>query len=100
MDWEGFYERNLELVTVSEKFPHVSLTYNVDGYLHRDPLIGEYAEKVVERSKCDEQTSFVLIGKDGGVKRRWTGKLSVDELFQAIDAMPMRQFEMRTRGAN
>lgn len=100
MDWEGFYERDLELVTVSEKFPNVYLTYFVDGNVLRDPLVGEYVERIVKRSKCDQETSFVLIGKDGGVKRRWTGQLSITDLFQMIDAMPMRQYEMRTRGGN
>lgn len=42
-------------------------------------------------------TGFVvlLIGKDGGVKRRETVPLSPAQLFSTIDAMPMRQQEMR-----
>jgi hypothetical protein len=36
----------------------------------------------------------VLIGRDGGVKRRWSQPVSVDELFAIIDAMPMRAGEM------
>lgn len=98
MDWEGFYERDLELVTISEEFPNIYLTYFVDGNVLRDPLVGEYVERIVKRSKCDQKTSFVLIGKDGGVKRRWTDQLSITDLFQTIDAMPMRRFEMRQRG--
>ncbi|MBD2714731.1 DUF4174 domain-containing protein [Microvirga sp. STR05] len=37
----------------------------------------------------------VLIGKDGGVKRRETRPLPPAKLFSTIDAMPMRQQEMR-----
>jgi len=38
---------------------------------------------------------YVLIGKDGGEKRRWQDSLPRGELFDTIDAMPMRQYEMR-----
>lgn len=37
----------------------------------------------------------LLVGKDGGVKLRRGTPLGVDEIFAAIDAMPMRQQEMR-----
>ena len=42
-------------------------------------------------------TGFVvlLIGKDGGVKRRETAPLPPAQLLSTIDAMPMRQQEMR-----
>jgi len=39
-----------------------------------------------------------LIGKDGGVKLRRRDALPLHELFETVDAMPMRQAEMkRTR---
>ncbi|WP_426492927.1 DUF4174 domain-containing protein [Hymenobacter sp. 102] len=42
-------------------------------------------------------TDFVLllIGKDGGVKRRETAPVPAAQLFSTVDAMPMRQREMR-----
>lgn len=42
-----------------------------------------------------EPFEVVLIGKDGGVKQRWTTPVSPDALFSTIDAMPMRANEMR-----
>lgn len=39
--------------------------------------------------------TVLLIGKDGGVKRRETTPLPTVQLFSTIDAMPMRQQEMR-----
>ncbi|MBC6696716.1 DUF4174 domain-containing protein [Hymenobacter sp. BT190] len=39
--------------------------------------------------------TVLLIGKDGGVKRRSTRPLAPGSLFSTIDAMPMRQQEMR-----
>lgn len=38
---------------------------------------------------------LLLIGKDGGVKRRETEPISARSLFSTIDVMPMRQQEMR-----
>ena len=37
----------------------------------------------------------VLVGKDGGVKRRETQPVSPASLFKTIDVMPMRREEMR-----
>lgn len=42
--------------------------------------------------------SIILIGKDGTVKLRSTVPVSVSEIFSMIDAMPMRQQEMRWKG--
>ena len=42
-----------------------------------------------------EPFEVVLIGKDGGVKKRWTMPVSPEALFTIIDAMPMRANEMR-----
>ena len=41
--------------------------------------------------------AVLLIGKDGGVKLRSVRPLALHALFDAIDAMPMRQDEMRRR---
>jgi hypothetical protein len=43
----------------------------------------------------DGEFQVVLIGKDGGVKLRSREPVSPQELFQLVDAMPMRQQEMR-----
>lgn len=40
----------------------------------------------------------VLIGKDGGVKMRRETTIEARDLFGTIDAMPMRQDEMRRKG--
>ena len=41
---------------------------------------------------------FVLVGKDGGVKLRSTKVVERRRLYEIIDAMPMRQGEMKRRG--
>jgi len=39
--------------------------------------------------------SIILVGKDGGVKLRSDSPVSPERLAEVIDAMPMRQREMR-----
>ena len=45
----------------------------------------------------NELFQAVLVGKDGGVKMRATKPITAPELMATIDAMPMRQDEMRQR---
>lgn len=39
----------------------------------------------------------ILVGKDGGEKHRSKRVMTMQELFALIDAMPMRQSEMKQR---
>ncbi len=41
--------------------------------------------------------AFILVGKDGGVKLRSDAPVSVRQLADVIDVMPMRRREMRER---
>lgn len=43
----------------------------------------------------NEVFRLVLIGKDGGVKREYSNVTPMKEIYQVIDAMPMRQQEMK-----
>ena len=45
-------------------------------------------------SVSGEEFQLLLIGKDGGVKKR-TSTVSLEEVFSLIDTMPMRRREMR-----
>ena len=40
--------------------------------------------------------TVILIGKDGGEKARWSSPVTMTEIFTRIDAMPMRQREIRS----
>ncbi len=44
--------------------------------------------------------AVILVGKDGGAKLRSAKPLSMKKLIETIDAMPMRQDEMRGRGGH
>jgi len=40
---------------------------------------------------------IILIGLDGGVKKRETDVFKIDDIFNLIDGMPMRRAEIRNR---
>ena len=47
----------------------------------------------------DAERLLILVGKDGGVKRRAPLDSSLREIFLQIDQMPMRRDEMRAKEA-
>ncbi|MBZ2183881.1 MAG: DUF4174 domain-containing protein [Bryobacter sp.] len=68
------------------------------GYSERD-LIRLHAEDpaLARRLAVFEQPCWLLIGKDGGVKAKWTHLPADPELYRLIDSMPMRQAEKNLR---
>ena len=76
------------------------------GFLERDlvivELVGSQSGTAAVRERLSpSQGAFrvVLVGKDGRVKQTSEHPIRPEELFATIDAMPMRQREMRERGA-
>lgn len=94
MDWihtaaDGYRERDLVVISME-----VDGTRDVlrDKSLSIDPIALRKRYGVVEGA-----FSFLLIGKDGGIKLQSTEAVSSERLFAIIDAMPMRRQEMRSR---
>jgi hypothetical protein len=57
------------------------------------------ADSVVSRAGLSkDQFGVALLGKDSGVKLRSNNVVTPPTLFALIDAMPMRQREIRDRG--
>ena len=55
-------------------------------------------EAMFKKYKASAQIfTFILIGKDGGKKIRSHEPVNLEKLYQIIDAMPMRQAEMKQR---
>ena len=98
VDWTGFAERDLAILELSDSYVHLVIIKS--STVKQVTVSPKDAEWLRQISDCRAKDRYVLIGKDGGVKRRWAEPLNVDDLFQTIDAMPMRQYEMRTRGGN
>lgn len=61
--------------------------------------INKTDETFLRKSFAVDTQNFciILIGKDGGEKRRSHEPLQAEDLFQTIDAMPMRQQEIRSK---
>jgi hypothetical protein len=86
-DAAGFAERDMTIVEV------VGETVRVAGERRRAD-----AAALRQRMDADGATFAArLVGKDGGIKLRADEPISADRLFEVIDAMPMRQAEMRDR---
>jgi len=76
----GFDKRDMELVVVP------GLMTAIQPGLRRRFDVGE------------DEFVVLLIGKDGGVKRRETKPVALGPVFKQIDGMPMRQREMERDG--
>jgi hypothetical protein len=103
-------ENNLALKKIKRQ-----LTFETEGIIDRDLVVFEVLEVGKSRmnnSKMDQKTSesirnlfetppgkftLILVGKDGGVKFRSNEQVSLEEIFELIDSMPMRKNEMRRK---
>lgn len=88
-DAAGVKERDLKLVEVMGTGES-----RVDG----QPIRPASAEALRRQfGITPEQFATILVGKDGTEKQRSQTPVNLAGLFQTIDAMPMRQQEMRSR---
>lgn len=85
-DAEGFAERDMVLILVIGE-----QTVTVDGT--PDPSLDPHAIRARYRV-VPGASQVLLVGKDGGVKRRLARVIPQADLFAQIDAMPMRRREM------
>ena len=44
-----------------------------------------------------DEYSLILVGKDGGIKRKSKDRVDLSDVFELIDSMPMRQREMQQK---
>ena len=63
------------------------------GQLGDEVLSEEVAAALRSEYGVGNEFTFILIGKDGTEKRRSQEVVSINELFNQIDSMPMRQRE-------
>jgi glutathionylspermidine synthase len=76
-----------------------ALQKDSSGFAERDLIVQQVkpADKLHQTYHItpNEPFTVILIGKDGGEKYRSASILTADRLFAMVDAMPMRQAEMR-----
>jgi hypothetical protein len=80
---------------------HAALERDAAALHERDVAVQDITPEAARRERpelgVDPRAAFevLLIGKDGGVKLRRDRPVAVSEITGLIDAMPMRQNEMR-----
>lgn len=80
-----------------------SILANATDLKERDIQVHEITdfkrnESLFKKYKASAQGfTFILFGKDGGEKMRSTIPVSLEKLYYTIDAMPMRQEEIKQR---
>ncbi|WP_375466630.1 DUF4174 domain-containing protein [uncultured Nostoc sp.] len=84
----GFKDRDLVLVQV--------LATN-KSYANGQLIDESSVANLRNRFGVDQENfRVILVGKDGGIKRQDTTPVAATAIFEQIDAMPMRQQEMRS----
>lgn len=77
----------------------VEVLTNGESYVDFQPIDSSSATGLRNRLQVSNQDfCVILVGKDGGVKRRDKVPVEAKAIFAFIDAMPMRQQEMREKG--
>ncbi|WOI53333.1 DUF4174 domain-containing protein [Parvularcula sp. LCG005] len=90
----GFAER--DIVTVMVHGTDDELTDYADPKTpHRRLTPTERSQVLDLLGTADADFVIVLIGLDGTEKGRWTDVISTEDIFELVDAMPMRQQELR-----
>ena len=89
-------EQHTERLSTKEQIELHQCGFRDRDLVHIDLIQGsaEFDEMSQKFSVSDEKFQLLLIGKDGGVKKR-TSTVSLEEVFSLIDTMPMRRREMR-----
>ena len=66
--------------------------------VNSDFVDAEAAQFLRKKFNVQEGTfNVILVGKDGGIKLRSQDQTNLNDIFSLIDAMPMRQEEMRRK---
>jgi hypothetical protein len=85
---EGYKERDLKVIILKNQ--------KVEIWRSNENHLLDF-HQIIKELNIEEKQPFqnLLIGKDGGVKLKSNSPISNEKLFRTIDAMPMRQREMR-----
>ena len=89
-------EQHPERLSIKEQIDLHRCGFRDRDLVHIDLIQGsaEFEEMSQEFLVSVEGFQLLLLGKDGGVKKR-TSTVSLEEVFSLIDTMPMRRREMR-----
>lgn len=75
----------------------IELFANGTSRINGNEINLEDVTQIKQQFNIGNEFSVILVGKDGTAKRRETTPVEPTAIFQQIDAMPMRQQEMRSQ---
>lgn len=75
----------------------IELFTNGTSRINGKNIDSEDVYQIKQQFNIGNKFSVILVGKDGTAKRRETTPITPGAIFQQIDAMPMRQQEMRSK---
>jgi hypothetical protein len=80
---------------LNERDVHINFISTDEVISATEPRLEEKSDNLRKRFDISDSFAVLLVGKDGTVKLRDTSPVEPKKLFQTIDAMPMRQKEMK-----
>ncbi len=85
---EEFNERDFIIV----------LAKNQNTFIQNKIMSVNFSNSIYKKiQNIDSNQYFILIGKDGQVKKSYTSEIKIEKIFSDVDKMPMRKYEMITR---
>ena len=85
---EEFNERDFIIV----------LAKNQNTFIQNKIMSVDFSNSIYKKiQNIDSNQYFILIGKDGQVKKSYTSEIKIEKIFSDVDKMPMRKYEMITR---
>ena len=69
-----------------------------DTFINDKLMSSEFSNSILKKiSNIKNNSSIILIGKDGEIKNSYQLNINIKEVFNEIDSMPMRKFEIRNK---
>ena len=85
---QDFEERDFIIIHIKGK----------NTFIKNTEMSKYFTKSVFEKINDLNNTKYlILIGKDGQVKKSYSSKIKIENIFYDVDRMPMRKYEMKTR---
>ena len=85
---KDFEERDFIIINIKGK----------NTFINNTEMSKYFTKSVFEKINDLNNTKYlILIGKDGQVKKSYSSKIKIENIFYDVDRMPMRKYEMETR---
>jgi len=91
VDWAGYLKRNITITELSRFRSATHVPTAMGPITTMLPLSGVDRERSAREYGCPtNENSIILFGKDGTEKTRWSAHVSNDDLFDFVDALPVK----------